>query len=107
MQRIRDIIRKNKNFKCVVITHSKEQFETLRDILIEENFQHCIPLDTLANMMNRRVHDIGYECCWRISDYMGVCWDERSNLNDAIEYWKQYTSNILEIASDNNLVFVE
>lgn len=107
MNRIKDMLKKNKDFKCVVVTHNKEEFETLRDILIEMNFEHSIPLDTLENMMNSRAEEDGYECCWRISDYMGVCWDEYNDLNKSIEYWKQYTSDILAINSDGNLDFIE
>jgi hypothetical protein len=107
MNRIKDIIKKNKDFKCVVVTHNKEEFETLRDILVELNFEHSIPFDTLENMMNVRVEEDGYNCCWRISDYMGVCWDEYTDLNESIKYWSQYTSDILEINADGNLDFIE
>ena len=107
MNRIKNMLKKNKDFKCVVVTHNKEEFETLRDILIEMNFEHSIPLDTLENMMNNRVKEDGYECCWRISDYMGVCWDGNTTLKDSIEYWEQYTSDILEIDSNGNLEFIE
>ena len=107
MNKIKDILKKNKNFKCVVITHNKEEFETLRDILIEMKFEHSIPLDTLENMMNSRTEEDGYKCCWRISDYMGVCWDEYKVLNESIEYWKQYTSDILKINSDGSLDFIK
>jgi len=107
MNRIRDIIKNNKDFKIAVVTHNKEEFETLRDILIEMNFEHAIPLFPLDEMMNNQVEDNGYECCWRISDYMGVCWGDHADLNEAIEYWRQYTSDILEIDKGGNLVFIE
>lgn len=107
MKRMKDIFLKNKNFKCVVITHTKEEFDILRDILTELNYEHSIPLDTLEKMMNNRVEENGYECCWRISDYMGVCWDEQVSIDKSIKYWKGFCPDILEINPNGELVFVE
>lgn len=103
MIRLKNIIQQQNNFKFIIITHNKNEFETLRNILSELDFEHSIPICNLSDMMNDRVQDepFGYECCWRISDYMGVCWDGNNNLNDSIKYWKEYEYDIYEIKDGN------
>lgn len=97
MKGIKDIINKNKNFKFVVITHNREEYEALKEVLVELGYQHSIPLDELSVMMDERVREDGYDCCWRISDYMGVCWSEHSNISEDITFWKSITNDILEL----------
>lgn len=97
MKGIKDIINKNKNFKFVVITHNKEEYEELKSVLVELGYNHAIPLEELASMMDARVLEDGFDCCWRISDYMGVCWSEYSDLQEDIKYWKTITNDILEL----------
>ena len=67
MRGIKDIINKNKNFKFVIITHNKEEYEALKEVLVELGYQHSIPLNELSVMMDERVKEEGYDCCWRIS----------------------------------------
>ena len=100
MNRIRNIIEDNKGIDFVVMTHNKEEFETLRDILVELDYEYAIPLDTLFNMMNNIVEDDGYNIGWRISESRGIAY------NDSVEHWKQYYSDILEINQNGELVFV-
>ena len=52
MNRIKSIFEKNKNFKCVIVTHNKEEFETLRDILGELRYSHSITPDSLPILMD-------------------------------------------------------
>lgn len=101
MNRIRKIIENNKGIDFVVMTHNEEEFETLRDILIELDYEYAVPLDTLFNMMNSIVEDNGYDIGWRISESRGVAY------NESVEHWKQYYSDILEINQNGELVFVE
>ena len=107
MQRMKSILQKNEKFKVVIVTHTKKEYEILRDILTELRFTHSILPDPLENLMNAHVKEIGYRCCWRISDYMGVCWNDIKNLDRSINYWKQYCSDIIEINKEGNLVFIE
>ncbi len=106
MEKIREILKKNKNFKCVVITHNKEEYEILKEVLVDLGYQHSIPLDTLPNMMDERVKEDGFDCCWRVSDYMGVCWSEYSDLKEDVAYWKSVTNDILEL-KNGQFEFVE
>ena len=101
MNRIRRIIESNKGIEFVVMTHNKEEFETLRDILVKLDYEYAIPLDTLFNMMNNIVEDDGYNIGWRISESRGIAY------NESVEHWKQYYSDILEINQNGELVFVE
>lgn len=101
MNRIRKIIENNKGIEFVVMTHNKEEFETLRDILVELDYEYIIPLDTLYTMMNNVVEDDGYNIGWRISESRGIAY------NESVEHWKQYYSDILEINQNGELVFVE
>lgn len=101
MKRIRKIIENNKGIDFVVMTHNKEEFEALRDILVEFDYEYAIPLAPLFEMMNNIVEDNGYNIGWRISEGRGIAY------NESVEHWKQYYSDILEINQDGKLVFVE
>ena len=101
MKRIKSIIENNKGIEFVVITHNKEEFETLRDILVELDYEYAIPLAPLYEMMNNIVEDDGYNIGWRISESRGIAY------NESIEHWKQYYSDILEINRNGELVFIE
>lgn len=101
MNRIKNIIEKNKGVEFVVVTHNKEEFETLRDILSEMSFEPSIPLDSLTEMMNSMAEETNYECGWRISESRGITW------NESVEHWKHYYADILEINENGELVFVE
>ena len=106
MKCIKDIINKNKNFKFVVITHNKEEYEELKSVLVELGYNHAIPLEELASMMDARVLEDGFDCCWRISDYRGVCWSEYSDLQEDVKYWKSITNDILEL-KNGRFEFIE
>ena len=101
MTRIRKIIENNKGVEFVVMTHNKEEFETLRNILVELNYEYAIPLAPLYEMMNNIVEDDGYNIGWRISENRGIAY------NKSVEHWKQYYSDILEINQNGELVFIE
>lgn len=100
MKRIKDIIAKNPGISFVVMTKNKEEFETLRDILIELNYEPSIPLDSLENMMNSAAEDTNYNCGWRISEDRGIAW------NESLEHWREYYADILAINDNGELTFV-
>ena len=101
MKRIRKIIENNSGVEFVVMTHNKEEFKTLRDILVELDYEYAVPLDTLFNMMNNIVKNNDYNLGWRISESRGIAY------NESVEHWRQYYSDILEINQDGELVFIE
>ena len=101
MNRIKKIIENNKGIEFVVITHNKEEFEVLRDILVELDYEYSIPLAPLFEMMNDIVENDGYNIGWRISESRGIAY------NESVEHWKQYYSDILEINQNRELIFVE
>ena len=85
--------------KYVIMTHTKEDFEILRDILIELDYSPAIPLDTLETMMNNFVTNNGYECSWRISKRMGIAWN-----NQSIDWWCENSqSDIINLCSDGTV----
>lgn len=107
MKRVKSIFEKNTNFKCVIVTHNKEEFETLRDILGELRYSHSIIPDSLPILMDSRVKETNsYEHCWRVSDYMGVCWSADENLEEELAHWKRFCSDIIEI-KNGELAWVE
>ena len=101
LERIKDIILKNKGVDFVVVTHDMQQHNTLRDILAELGYEASIPIAPVDQFMDSVASDEGYSNCWRISETKGVAW------NPSILHWKQYYSDILEINSKGELVFVE
>lgn len=101
MKRIRNIINKNKGIDFVIITKNKNEYEVLRDILIDMNYEAAIPIASLKEMMDECAEETNYYCGWRISKRMGVTW------NPSIEHWKKHYSDILEINANGELAFVE
>ena len=89
--------------KYVIMTHIKEDFEILRDILVELNYHPAIPLDTLENMMNSFVTDNGYDCAWRISRRMGIAWN-----NQCINWWKVHGQlDIINLCNDGTVQVID
>ncbi|MDO5786007.1 MAG: hypothetical protein Q4P20_13210, partial [Eubacteriales bacterium] len=70
-------------------------------ILIDMGYEPAIPLGSLKEMMNNMAEESHYQCGWRISERMGITW------NESVEHWKHYYSDILEINQNGELVFVE
>ena len=101
MERIRQIIEDNKGVDFVVMTHNSDEFEILRDILVDMKYEAAIPLAPLKEMMDNAAEESNYQCGWRISEGRGVSW------NESVEHWKYYYADILEINQDGELVFVE
>ena len=89
--------------KYVIMTHTKEDFEILRDILIELDYSPAIPLDTLENMMNNFVADNGYDCAWRISKRMGITWN-----NQGINWWRVNAClDIIDLCDDGTVQVID
>lgn len=101
MIRIRKIIENNKGIDFVIMTHNKNEFEILRDILIDMEYEAYIPLDSLYEMMNGVAKETNYCCGWRISERKGIAW------NPSIKHWKEYYSDILEINQSGEFGFVK
>ena len=101
MERIKDIIKKNPGVDFVVVTHNEREHNILRDILAELEYEASIPVAPVNEFMDSVASDEGYNNCWRISESKGVAW------NPSILHWKQYYSDILEINSNGELVFIE
>ena len=51
MERIRQVIEDNKGVDFVVMTHNREEFEILRDILVDMKYEAAIP-----HMLERMNH---------------------------------------------------
>lgn len=89
--------------KYVIMSHTKEDFEILRNILVDLDYYPSIPLDTLENMMNNFVADNGYDCAWRISKRMGIAWN-----NQSIEWWRENSQfDIINICSDGTVQIID
>lgn len=88
---IREIIEKSKGVDFVVMTHDKKEFERLRDVLVDMEYEPSIPLGSLYEMMNSTAKKTNYQCGWRISERKGIAW------NPSVEHWKYYYPNILII----------
>ena len=101
LERIKDIILKNEGVEFVVVVHFPNEHETLKNILKELGFEASIPIAPVDEFMDSVASDEGYANCWRISKSRGVAW------NPSILHWKQYYSDILEINSEGELVFVK
>lgn len=101
MERVKKIIENNKGIEFVVMTHNKEEYETLRDILVSMGFGYAILLDSLEKMMNDFAEDYNYCGGWRISESRGIAF------NNSVDHWKRYYSDILEINENGDLTFVE
>ena len=101
MTRIREIIENNKGIDFVVMTHNKNEFEILRDILIDMEFEPSIPIDSLYEIMNSVAKETNYQCGWRISERKGIAW------NHSVKHWKEYYSDILEINQSGELELVK
>lgn len=100
MERIKKIIENNKGKEFVVHVKSKNEFETLLNILEELSFEYTIPLTTLREMATNFVSEDGYDGCWRISEQRGIAY------NQSVEHWRQYYSDIIEI-ENGEIIFIE
>lgn len=99
MKRIKEIIEKNQDVPFVVFTNNREEYEDLRTILIEMNFEPCVPVLSLEEMMENAIKESGYKIGWRVDRNMGISW------NTSIEHWRQYYADILSVV-EGELQFI-
>lgn len=86
---LNDFIKANINHDgYIIITHSKEHFEILLDVLIKLGLQPTIPIFADGD---------DYNCGWHISKQRGmVC-----TIIYDVNFWERFYSDIIEIFPDN------
>lgn len=100
MERIKDIILKNKGIEFVVVVKNEKEHIALRDVLSELNFMPSIVDVPIHEFMDSIAFAEGFANCWRVSETRGVAW------NPSILHWRQYYSDIIGINEDGDLTFV-
>lgn len=99
-ENFKKLIKNNEGKSFVIRTTNKEEYMAVLETLVEMDFKPSVPLDTLENMMNGMVEEIGYNNYWRVCSRMGVTW------NDSLEHWKQYTNDIVGFDNNGKIYFL-
>ncbi len=102
MKNLKRLIEVNEGKEFVVMTHSKEQYESFRDIVLDMGFDFVIK--TFGNdkeEMDSIAEEYNYVGGWRVSKSRGIAF------NESQEHWEKYYNDILEVREDGKLHFTD
>ena len=102
MKNLKAILEMNPDKEFVVMTHSKEEYEAFRNIVLDMEFDFVIKTcDSNKEAMDTIAKECNYVGGWRVSKSRGIAFNESQS------HWEAYYSDILEVREDGKLHFTD